>query len=96
MTRKELFKILDEIPIETVEQDLALNMVRDALNVEPLTDTERRIFLAAMSKEEKVCKEVCKDGHGKDLVAVCHRIERKVKKRYGDDKRRVNKRCCWI
>ena len=80
MTREELFKILDEIPIETVEQDLALNMVRDALDVEPLTDTERRIFLAAMSKEARVCKEVCKDGHGKDLVEVCHRIERKVKK----------------
>jgi hypothetical protein len=80
MTREELFRILDEIPIKTVEQDLALNMVRDALGVEPLTDTEQRIFLAAMSKEEKVCKEVCKDGHGKDLVAVCHRIERKVKK----------------
>ena len=80
MTREELFKILDEIPIETVEQDLALNMVRDILNVEPLTDTERRIFLAAMSKEARVCKKVCKDGQGKDLVAVCHRIERKVKK----------------
>jgi len=51
-----------------------------ALQVEPLTDTEQRIFLAAMSREEKVCKEVCKDGDGIDLVLVCHRIERKVKK----------------
>ena len=51
-----------------------------ALQVEPLTDTEQRIFLAAMSREEKVYKEVCKDGDGIDLVLVCHRIERKVKK----------------
>lgn len=80
MTREELFNILDEIPIETVEQDLALNMVRDAFNVEPLTDDEKRIFLAAMSKEARVCKKVYKDGQGKDLVAVCHQIERKVKK----------------
>lgn len=45
-----------------------------------LTDIEKRIFLAAMTKEEKVCKEVCADGDGVDLVAVCHSIERKVKK----------------
>lgn len=51
-----------------------------ALQVSPLTDEEKRIFLAAMSREEKVCKEVCKDGDGIDLVLVCHRIERKVKK----------------
>lgn len=80
MTREELFKILDETPIETVEQDLALNMVRDAMQTEPLTDTEQRIFLAAMSREEKVCKEVCADGEGIDLVAVCRSIERKVKR----------------
>ena len=49
-------------------------------DIEPLTDIEQRIFLAAMTKEEKVCKEVCADGDGVDLVAVCHRIERKVKK----------------
>lgn len=82
MTKEELFKILDEIPIETVGQDLALNMVRDALEVEPLTDIEQRIFLAAMSREENACKEVCANGSddGVNLVAVCHRIERKVKK----------------
>lgn len=44
-----------------------------------LTDIEKRIFLAAMTKEEKVCKEVCADVEGVDLVAVCHSIERKVK-----------------
>jgi hypothetical protein len=40
---------------------------------EPLTDKEQRIFLAAMKREEKVCKQV--DG----LVRVCHEIKRKVK-----------------
>ena len=57
-----------------------LGKVIKALEVEPLTDTEQRIFLAAMIKEEKVCKEVCADGDGVDLVAVCHSIKRKVKK----------------
>ena len=58
----------------------AEEMAIKALQNEPLTDIEQRIFLAAMSKEEKVCNEVCADGEGVDLVAVCHRIERKVKK----------------
>lgn len=82
MTEQEAFRILKELPIETVEQELALNRVLDKLQVEPLTDTEQRIFLAAMSREENACKEVCADGSddGVDLVAVCHRIERKVKR----------------
>lgn len=58
----------------------ALDVAIKALEAEPLTDTEQRIFLKAMSREEKVCKEVCADGEGVDLVTVCHRIERKVKK----------------
>lgn len=60
----------------------ALNTAIKALEVEPLTDIEQRIFLAAMSREENACKEVCADGSGDgvDLVAVCHRIERKVKR----------------
>lgn len=81
MTREEMFKILDEIPIETVEQDLALNMVRDAFNVEPLTDDEKRIFLTTMAREKKLCEKLYKnDKHCKNLVAICERIERKVKK----------------
>lgn len=82
MTIEETFRILKELPIETVEQELALNRVLDKLQVEPLTDTEQRIFLAAMSREENACKEICADGSddGVDLVAVCHRIERKVKR----------------
>lgn len=56
---------------------------------EPLTDTEKRIFLAAMSREEEICKLIdekykdCEDYcrvERIDLVPVCHNIMRKVKK----------------
>ena len=53
---------------------------------EPLTDKEQRIFLAAMSREEKVCKQVdeecrdCREPYEDSLVRVCHEIMRKVKK----------------
>jgi hypothetical protein len=52
---------------------------------EPLTDKEQRIFLAAMGREEKICKEVdaeCRDCHESyedSLVRICHEITRKVK-----------------
>lgn len=52
---------------------------------EPLTETEKRIFLAAMSREEEICKlidEKYKDYCGVDridLVPVCHEIMKKVR-----------------
>ena len=52
---------------------------------EPLTDKEQRIFLAAMGREEKVCKQVdaeCRDSrepYEDSLVSTCHEITRKVK-----------------
>lgn len=52
---------------------------------EPLTDKEQRIFLAAMGREEKVCKQVdeecrdCRKPYEDSLVWVCHEIMRKVK-----------------
>lgn len=50
---------------------------------EPLTDKEQRIFLAAMGREEKVCKEVdaemTREPYEDSLVRVCHEITRKVK-----------------
>lgn len=52
-------------------------------NIEPLTDKEQRIFLAAMGREEKVCKKADEEYYGIDninLVRVCREIERKVKK----------------
>ncbi len=51
---------------------------------EPLTDKEQRIFLAAMGREEKVCKDVdekyTREPYEDSLVRVCREIERKVKK----------------
>lgn len=52
---------------------------------EPLTDKEQRIFLAAMGRERKVCKQVddewrdCREPYEDSLVSVCNEIERKVK-----------------
>lgn len=51
---------------------------------EPLTDKEQRIFLAAMGREEKVCKEVdenlpLKEPYEDSLVQVCREIVRKVR-----------------
>lgn len=49
-----------------------------------LTDKEQRIFLAAMGREEKICKEV-DDGYRQfrepyedSLVSICHEITRKA------------------
>ena len=52
---------------------------------EQLTDKEQRIFLAAMDREEKVCKQVddecrnCREPYEDSLVWTCHEITRKVK-----------------
>jgi len=85
MTDKEAIEII-KVAIAEVEWEYpmeyaaAFDRAIEALEREPLTDTEQRVFLAAMSKEEKVCKEICADGDGVDLVVVCHSIERKAKK----------------
>ena len=54
-----------------------------SVSPEPLTDKEQRIFLAAMGREEKVCKEVdeemTREPYEDSLVRVCREIERKVK-----------------
>lgn len=50
--------------------------------VEPLTDAEQRIFLAAMERELEVCKEVdnetVREAYETSLVNVCKEIKRKV------------------
>lgn len=52
---------------------------------EPLTDKEQRIFLEAMGREVKVCKQVddeyrdCCEPYEDSLVRTCHEIIRKVK-----------------
>lgn len=49
--------------------------------VEQLTDTEQRIFLAAIGREIEVCEKVDRDYLGEiNLVNVCLEIKRKVKK----------------
>lgn len=51
----------------------------------PLTDKEKRIFLSAMGREEKVCKQVdedyrdCREPYEDTLVSICREIVRKVK-----------------
>ena len=64
-----------------------LKLLRDlpSAQPEPLTDKEQRIFLAAMGREEKVCKQVddecrnCREPYEDSLVRTCHEITRKVK-----------------
>lgn len=66
----EIFNKLDNVP---------------SAQPEPLTDKEQRIFLAAMCREEKVCKQVdeqcrdCREPYEDSLVRTCHEIIRKVK-----------------
>lgn len=72
----------DELLLE-VNKAICNNL--KALEQEPLTDTEQRIFLAAMGREEKICREVDdkypdKEPYEDSLVSVCRSIERKVKK----------------
>ena len=49
------------------------------------TDKEQRIFLAAMAREEQICKQVdnewrdCMEPYEDTLVYTCHEIMRKVK-----------------
>lgn len=67
--------------IEILEDEEKLPSAQPEL----FTDKEQRIFLAAMGREEKVCKQVdeewadCRDPHVDTLVKVCHEIIRKVK-----------------
>jgi len=69
------------IHLDTVDAIKAL----PSAQIEPLTDKEQRIFLAAMGREEKVCKQVdeecrdCREPYEDSLVSVCHEITRKVK-----------------
>lgn len=66
-----------------IERQAILNL--PSAQPEQLTDKEQRIFLAAMGREEEVCKqgdEECKDcrePYEDSLVRVCHEIIRKVK-----------------
>lgn len=55
-----------------------LNKIFGKIN--PLTDSEKRLFLAAMSREKQICKQVEKECTGEfDLVGACNSIVKKVK-----------------
>lgn len=52
--------------------------------IEPLTDSEKRIFLAAMARELEICKEIdrehtAREAYEDSLEYVCKQIQRKVK-----------------
>lgn len=98
ISRGALNDMLAMIPIRGMKQEddnlHALVSLAQVFNVieqlpsaqpEPLTDKEQRIFLAAMWREEKVCKQVdaecrdCREPYEDSLVSTCHEITRKVK-----------------
>lgn len=68
--KEDIYPTLNDKQVRTIKKAIKV------LGAESLTDTEQRIFLAAMGREEKICKE---DAYINDLVAVCHSIKRKVK-----------------
>jgi len=67
----------------TYEDKDGANLAEVGTKIEPLTDKEQRIFLAAMGRERKVCKEVddqyTHEPYEVLLTKVCDEIERKVK-----------------
>lgn len=49
---------------------------------EQLTDNEKRIFIAAITREELICLQIDEknnDPNSVNLVEICHEITRKVK-----------------
>jgi hypothetical protein len=90
MTSEEAIEIIKVARAEVewecpIEYAAAFDKAIEALEREPLTDTEQRIFLAAMGKEEMVCKEVDekysdREPYEDSLASVCRSIERKVKR----------------
>ena len=83
MTNKEAIERLKVLTDYEYDEDLeALELAIQALESQPhFTDSEKRIFLSAMSREMKICKEVCKDGdHVVYLPNVVASIESKVKR----------------
>lgn len=89
---RTIYEFIDDLEDEVMsDKDKLLLEVNKAicnnLKALKLTDTEQRIFLAAMGREENACKKVEEDlmvvchseEVGEDLVAVCHSIKRKVK-----------------
>lgn len=54
------------------------------MRIEPLTDKEKRLFLAAMAREVEICKEIdrkyiAREVYEDSLELICKRVLRKVK-----------------
>ena len=77
----DTWKFIDTI--KRMPSALGTNLAEVGTKIEPLTDKEQRIFLAAMGRERKVCKEVddqyTHEPYEVMLTKVCSEIERKVK-----------------
>lgn len=85
---------MKEIKVFSIDETIAYNMgyakgCEDSRNnVETLTDEEQRIFLAAMGREERVCKNIedlwvqlsLTSEDDVDLMKVCKEVKRKVMK----------------
>ena len=75
----------DGLPATNVACDCCAERIRvlPSAQLEPLTDKEQMIFLAAMEREEKVCEEVdrnyVREPYEDSLMRVCKEIRRKVK-----------------
>lgn len=73
--------------VALIQNSKIWQQIKDLPSAQPesLTDKEQRIFLAAMGREEKVCKQVddecrdCREPYEDSLVKICHEITRKVK-----------------
>lgn len=67
--------------IEPLKEEI--KVPADGKKIEPLTDSEYRIFLAAMRREENICEKVdrgmTREPYEVPLVKTCSEIERKVK-----------------
>jgi hypothetical protein len=80
--RDDCFKLSDKTRKEWTDEIIK---ALPPAQPEALTDKEQRIFLAAMGREEKVCRQVddecrdCREPYEDSLVRTCHEITRKVK-----------------
>lgn len=93
ISRQAVLDYIDSMPSELTADGRRMirrirltEYIQDSLpsaQPEPLTDKEQRIFLAAMGREKKVCKEVdaemTREPYEDSLVKTCREIIRKVK-----------------
>lgn len=81
------FSCCELTPDGGIDANYAIDFLKQlpSAQPEPLTDKEQRIFLSAMSREEKVSKQVdeegrdCREAYEDSLVKTYHEIIRKVK-----------------